>query len=74
MIPGHIYKHFHVFKKCKNKFDCLMHEMLLTKQLRACLNVQSDSIIIVVIIIVIVIIIISVWVGVTEMKKIADKN
>ena len=31
-------------KKCQNKFDCLVNEMLLIKQLRPCLNVQSDSI------------------------------
>ena len=33
-----------VLKKCQNKFDCLVNEMLLIKQLRPCLNVQSDSI------------------------------
>ena len=32
------------WKKCQNKFDCLVNEMLLIKQLRPCLNVQSDSI------------------------------
>ena len=32
-----------VLKKCQNKFDCLFNEMLLIKQLRPCLNVQSDS-------------------------------
>ena len=26
------------------RFDCLVNEMLLIKQLRPCLNVQSDSI------------------------------
>ena len=26
------------------QFDCLINEMLLIKQLRPCLNVQSDSI------------------------------
>ena len=35
---------FKVLKKCQNKFDCLVNEMLLIKQLRPCLNVQSDSI------------------------------
>ena len=29
-------------EKCE--FDCLINEMLLIKQLRPCLNVQSDSI------------------------------
>ena len=33
-----------VLKKCQNKFDCLVNEMLLIKQLQPCLNVQSDSI------------------------------
>ena len=31
-------------QKCHNKFDCLINEMLLIKQLRPCLNVQSDSV------------------------------
>jgi len=44
MAPGDIHKHFRVLKKCKNKFDCLIHEMLLIKQLRPSLNIQSDSI------------------------------
>ena len=35
---------FNVLKKCQNKFDCLVNEMLLIQQLRLCLNVQSDSI------------------------------
>ena len=33
---------FNVFKKYQNKFDCLVNEMLLIKQLRPCLSVQSD--------------------------------
>ena len=33
-----------MLKKCQNKFDCVVYEMLLIKQLRLCLNVQSDSI------------------------------
>ena len=35
---------FKVLKKCRNKFDCLINEMLYIKQLRPCLNVQLDSI------------------------------
>ena len=35
---------FNVLKKCQNKFDHLINEMLLIKQLRPCLNVNSDSI------------------------------
>ena len=31
---------FTLLKKCQNKFDCLVNEMLLIKQLRPCLNVQ----------------------------------
>jgi len=34
---------FSVLKKC-HKFDCLINEMLLIKQLRPCLTVQSDSV------------------------------
>ena len=33
-----------MLKKCQNKFDCLVNEMLLIKLLQQCLNVQSDSI------------------------------
>ena len=39
-----VLSHLKVLKKCQNKFDCLVNEMLLIKQLRPCLNVQSDSI------------------------------
>ena len=35
---------FFVLRKCKNKFDCLVHEMLLISELTPSLNVQSDSI------------------------------
>ena len=31
------------WKKCQNKFDCLVDETLLIRQLQPCLNVQSDS-------------------------------
>ena len=43
-IPDDFHSCFYVLKKCQNKFDCLVNEMLLIKQLRPCLNVQSDSI------------------------------
>ena len=33
-----------VLKKWQKKLDCLISEMLLIRQLRPCLNVQSDSI------------------------------
>ena len=33
-----------VLKKCRNKFDCLIHEMLIIQDLKPTLNVQSDSI------------------------------
>ena len=36
--------YFNVLKKCQNKFDCFVNERLLIKQLRPCLNLQSDSI------------------------------
>ena len=36
--------HFHVIEKCKTKFDCLVHEMLVIRDLSPSLNVQSDSI------------------------------
>ena len=35
---------YSVLKKCQNKLDCLINEMLVIKQLRPCLNVQSDSV------------------------------
>ena len=43
-VPDDLLSRFKVLKKCRNKFDCLMNEMLYIKQLRPCLNVQSDSI------------------------------
>ena len=39
-IPDDLHSCFNVLKKCRNKFDCLVNEMLLIKQLRPCLNVQ----------------------------------
>ena len=35
---------FKVLKKCMNKFDCLVNEMLYIKQLTPSLSVQTDSI------------------------------
>ena len=43
-IPDDLRNCFSVLKKCQNKLDCLINEMLLIKQLRPCLNVQSDSV------------------------------
>ena len=42
-IPDDLRNCFNVLKKCQNKFDCLINEMLLITQLRPCLNMQSDS-------------------------------
>ena len=39
-----ISKNFTVLRKCLSKLDCLLHEMLLIKQLKPSLNGQSDSI------------------------------
>jgi len=44
IVPKDLYKQFFVLKKCRNKFDCLVHEMLLIRELTPPLNVQSDSI------------------------------
>ena len=37
-------RHFSVLKKCMNKFNCLVHEMLLIRELTPSLNVHVDSI------------------------------
>ena len=34
---------FEVLKKCRHKYDCLDNKMLYIKQLRPCLNMQTDS-------------------------------
>ena len=39
-----ITENFTVLRKCRNKFDCLLYEMLFIKELKPSLNVQSDSI------------------------------
>ena len=43
-VPDDLLSRFKVLKKCRNKFDCLINEMLYVKQLRPWLNVQSDCI------------------------------
>ena len=44
MIPNDLCKNFTVLKKCTNKFDCLVYEMLYVNTRKPSLNVQSDSI------------------------------
>ena len=39
-----IQNNFSVLKKCKNKIDCLIHEMLFIRDLNPSLNKQSDPI------------------------------
>ena len=41
-MPQGLLERFKVLKKCKNKFDCLVYEMLFIRSLN--LNVQADSI------------------------------
>ena len=43
-IPQVLLKRFEALKKCRNKFDCLVYEMLFIRTLKPNLNVQSDSI------------------------------
>ena len=42
-VPKDLNKQFSVLKKCNNKFDCLVHEMLLFRKLTPSLNVQLTS-------------------------------
>ena len=42
--PEDLLSCFKVLKKCMNKFDCLVNEMLYIKQLTPSLNVPVDSI------------------------------
>lgn len=44
MSKPNLNNNFSVLKKCRNKFDCLIYEMLIIKELQPTLNVQSDSI------------------------------
>ena len=42
--PDGIAHSFRILRKCQNKFDCLIFEMLFIKDLKPTLNKQSDSI------------------------------
>ena len=45
-IPGDLRNLFNVLKKCQNKFDCLVNEMLLTEQwasFELCRNKRTES-------------------------------
>ena len=43
-VPEDLLSRFKALKKCVNRFDCLVNEMLYIKQLTTSLNVQTDSI------------------------------
>ena len=43
LFPNNFLARFNVIKKCTNKFDCLVNEMLCIQYLKPALNVQSDS-------------------------------
>ena len=43
-IPQNLLKRFEVLNKCRNKFDCLLYEMLFIRTLKPNLNVQANSI------------------------------
>ena len=42
--PDNITRSFNTLRKCKNKLDCLIFEMLFSKELKLTLNKQCDSI------------------------------
>jgi len=44
MSKPNLINNFLVLKKCRNKFDCLIHEMLIIQDLKPTLNLQTDSI------------------------------
>ena len=44
LVPKNLISPFHVLAKCKNKFDCLIKEMLFIRRLVPDLNVQTNSI------------------------------
>ena len=44
MEPEDIAQNFQILRKCQNKFDCLIFEMLFTKELKPTLNKQCNSI------------------------------
>ena len=43
-MPQDLLKRFKLLRKRRNKFDCLVYEMLFIRALKPNLNVQSDSI------------------------------
>ena len=44
MAPNDIARSFKILRKCQNKLDCLIFEMLFIKELKSSLNKQCDSI------------------------------
>ena len=44
LTPNNLIKNFKVIKKCRDKFECLVYEMLWIKNKRPKLNTQADSI------------------------------
>ena len=44
MEPEDIAQSFRILRKCQNKFDCLIFEMFLIKDLKPTLNKQYDSV------------------------------
>ena len=42
-VPNNFLVRFNVIKKCMNKFDCLVNEMLCIQDLKPALNVHLDS-------------------------------
>ena len=44
MAPRDFARSFKILKKCQNKLDCLIFEMLFIKELKPILNRQRDSI------------------------------
>ena len=43
-VPKDLLRRFSILKKCRNKLDCLVNEMLFIRDLKPTLNVQNDSI------------------------------
>jgi len=43
-VPSDMYRDFKILRKFQSKFDCLIYEILFTKELKPTLNKQSDSI------------------------------
>ena len=43
-VPKDLLRHFSILKKCGNKFNCLVNEMLFIRDLKPTLIVQSNSI------------------------------